>query len=271
MIKNKRVHIDKRDWVRSLWFQYWKTKSALNKNPKSKKIQAQLLEIRNKLVESYIPYANSVTSVVRKRKNIYLSFEELASFAYESLIQIIDKYKPEKGCFVTYAGIRIKGSILNGIRSGHGGRTFERCNAARSKIQNKYLQTLERNPTQDEIEAEMNLAPQLKSSVRTLNKLRGCKCLSEYVNLSGIHSDQEFGVDIDYRELSPFEEACYNESLDILRTKLSPRLMAMLNMKMSGFLLKEIGEVNGITKSGVHLLFKEIKNVASAVVVSADL
>ncbi len=72
---------------------------------------------RDRLVESYSPYANIIAAkLYANRQTDEIEFEEFRQYALVGLIEAIDRYDPERGAsFKTYAGYRIKGAVLDGI------------------------------------------------------------------------------------------------------------------------------------------------------------
>jgi len=74
---------------------------------------------RNKIVEYYMPLANSLSAhYFKSRIGGQADYNDYYHNAVVGLIQAIEKYKPNKlAKFSTYASYRIKGQILNSIPS----------------------------------------------------------------------------------------------------------------------------------------------------------
>lgn len=90
------------DTERELWERYRRDPSRID---------------RDALVRRYTPYANMLAAKYYAGRQIYeIEFEEYRQYALVGLIESIDRYDPSYGAmFKTFAGHRIRGSILNGI------------------------------------------------------------------------------------------------------------------------------------------------------------
>jgi RNA polymerase sigma factor FliA len=77
------------------------------------------IKARNKLVERYLPFAQQIaTYLFARRPDNDVEFADYMQYASIGLIEAIDRYETTKGAmFKTFAGYRIKGAILNGVKS----------------------------------------------------------------------------------------------------------------------------------------------------------
>ena len=74
--------------------------------------------LRDKLIVQYIYLARYVVGRIKVNLPPSFSFEDIVSFGIEGLIDAIEKYYPTKGAkFESYALMRIRGSIIDKIRS----------------------------------------------------------------------------------------------------------------------------------------------------------
>lgn len=88
----------------ALWEEYFKDKS--NK------------EVRDTLIVQYIYLIRYVVGRVKVNLPATISIEDIAGYGVEGLINAIERYSPQKNNrFETYALIRIRGAILDKIRS----------------------------------------------------------------------------------------------------------------------------------------------------------
>ena len=73
---------------------------------------------RNQLVEHYLPYAKQLAaSLFANRPDNDVEFADYMQYASIGLIEAVDRYETTRGAmFKTFAGYRIKGAILNGVR-----------------------------------------------------------------------------------------------------------------------------------------------------------
>lgn len=74
--------------------------------------------LRDKLIVQYIYLTRYVISRVKMTLPSTFSLEDITSYGVEGLIDSIEKYTPDKGArFETYALMRIRGAIIDKIRS----------------------------------------------------------------------------------------------------------------------------------------------------------
>ena len=74
--------------------------------------------VRDKLIVQYIYLTRYVIGRVKVNLPPSFSYEDIASYGVEGLIDAIEKFSPNKGAkFETYALMRIRGSIIDRIRS----------------------------------------------------------------------------------------------------------------------------------------------------------
>ncbi|MFS1513174.1 sigma-70 family RNA polymerase sigma factor [Chengkuizengella sp. SCS-71B] len=77
------------------------------------------LEIKKKLIESYIPLVQFVVNRVAIGLPKNITHDDLQSYGVIGLIDALDKFDYERGLkFETYASWRIRGSILDHLRKG---------------------------------------------------------------------------------------------------------------------------------------------------------
>jgi len=74
-------------------------------------------EIRNKIVEKYYPLVKKISHSVSNSLNRHFLPDELASYGFEGLFKAIDRFDISKNTkFETYANIRIRGTMIDGVR-----------------------------------------------------------------------------------------------------------------------------------------------------------
>lgn len=140
-------------------------------------------ELREKLILEYAP----LVKIIAGRLSMYLGYnveyEDLVSYGIFGLIDAIDKFDYGKGIkFETYASLRIRGSILDQIRKmdwiprslRQKQKLFE---AAVSKLELK----LGRNPTDEEIAAELDISIDELCSLEGQSISLGIMSLDEFV------------------------------------------------------------------------------------------
>ena len=131
--------------VRDLWVLYSQNKD---------------IEIRNKLVEHYLPLVNTIAGRLAISLPNHVDTDDLKVSGYFGLMDAIDRYDYNRGNkFETYAGIRISGAMKDDLRS----RDWISV-SLRQKIKRyeSAIITLEgslgRTPTDDELADELGLA-----------------------------------------------------------------------------------------------------------------
>ncbi len=88
--------------VEDIWLEYIKTHS---------------LELRNTLVENYLPLVKIVAARLGVSLPSYVDRDDFISTGFFGLLQAIDRYDPERGVkFETYATVRIRGAMLDALR-----------------------------------------------------------------------------------------------------------------------------------------------------------
>ncbi len=76
------------------------------------------IEIRDKLVESYLPLVNIIAGRLAISLPPHVDREDLISSGFFGLLDAIERYDLSRGNkFETYAGVRIRGSMLDYLRS----------------------------------------------------------------------------------------------------------------------------------------------------------
>lgn len=87
---------------RLLWQDYWQ--------------QPDDQKLRDQLVEYYSPFARKISlSLAISFRSLGVTPEDCFHSALVGLIEAIDRYKPGRAQFRTYAAYRVRGAVLNGI------------------------------------------------------------------------------------------------------------------------------------------------------------
>lgn len=74
--------------------------------------------VRDKLIVQYIYLTRYVIGRIKVNLPPSFSYEDIASYGVEGLIDAVEKYSPDKGAkFETYALMRIRGAIIDKIRA----------------------------------------------------------------------------------------------------------------------------------------------------------
>ena len=239
----------------SLWSEYFKDKT--NK------------QVRDNLIVQYIYLIRYVVGRVKVTLPVTISIEDIAGYGVEGLINAIERYSPQKNTrFETYALIRIRGAILDRIRS----EDFL-PRSVRKKIkdikhaQEELKQKLGRAATTSEI------AEFLDMDVEKVNKI-----LSEDTTMTSIYDKRGSSDDsleiidtIQDNNLNPqekMEEKNVKHELERALQRLPEReRIIMVLYYQENMTLKEIGATINMSESRVCQLHAQsimkLKNILS--------
>ncbi len=216
-------------------------------------------ESREKLILNYAPLVKYVAGRVSSGLPPNIEYADLVSYGIFGLIDAIEKYDPERGIkFETYAVARIKGAIIDELRSidwvprsvRFKARELER---AYTTLENE----LKRLPSDEEVARHMGI------SVGELNQLLqqlsfiSLVALDELWNVGGDKGDKVSLVDTleDSRVKDPAKAYEVEEMKRILAeaiNRLPEREKIVVSLYYyEALTLREIGEVLGVTESRV--------------------
>lgn len=119
------------------------------------------LSARDRLVATYMPLVTGVAAGVRAGLPSSVDKEDLVSDGFIGLLDAMEKFEPERGlAFQTYATYRIRGAILDGLRTATWvpRSVFTKLRAVNAAVE-ELEGSLGRSPSQDEVAAAMDLSP----------------------------------------------------------------------------------------------------------------
>lgn len=227
-------------------------------------------KVRDTLIVQYIYLTRYVVGRVKVSLPPTFSVEDISSYGVEGLIDAINKYTPDKGArFETYALMRIRGNIIDKIRS----QDFL-PRSARKKIkdvkqaQEQLRQKFGRPATSVEVGAFLGIEPQRVDQI-----------LSEDTSIGSIYDKRgtsDDSVEIidtiqDEQRLTPaevMEEKDVKSELENALKRLPEReRMIMVLYYHENMTLKEIGETIEVSESRVCQLHAQaimkLKNILS--------
>lgn len=227
-----------------LWKRYKKTRSP---------------ELREQLILEYAPLVKHVAGRLAVMLPPHVEFDDLVSYGMFGLVEAVERFDFERGVkFETYAAARIRGAIIDGLRSAD---WVPRSVRQKARELEKELIRLEsrlgRAATDDEI------AEALGMTVQEYDRL-----LAELSGASLVSLDEVWVADPEEESQLRLLETVSNESAaspeDTLEEKELERLLAEAIDRLpererlvvalyyhEGLTLKEIGRVLGVTESRV--------------------
>lgn len=216
------------------------------------------IDERNELVMKELPQVYYIAARIRERLPQHVEMEDLVHAGVLGLIEATRNYDAAKNAgFSTFAKFRIRGAILDSLRKlDWGSRTLRRKGRAISASIATLASKLSRQPTQEEIAADLQM--ELSELQTTITELDG-------LYLVGQQSDGEGGDSSNSYDLiesapsrggdNPFElclEGEMKEQLAKAISRLSEREQLILSLYYEGeATMKEIAEIVGVVVSRV--------------------
>ena len=215
-------------------------------------------ENTEQIVKEYSPMIKYVANRIALRLPPHIEVDDLISVGAIGLMDAIEKYDPSRGAkFKTYAEFRVRGSILDELRSldwvpRSVRQKASNLDAGSSKLQSK----LGRLPEDEEIAKEMGVT--LEEFCKTLNETRNMPLLSlEDLGIARDSGDKQSLLDtLEGRgDVDPQTQMRLTELKNLIAAAIDSlpekeRLMVSLYY-YEELTMKEIGEVLGITESRI--------------------
>lgn len=217
---------------------------------------------RERLVLAYSPLVKYVAGKMGSGLPSYVDDADLISYGLTGLISAIERFEPSREIkFETYAMSRIKGSIIDELRSMDWvprsvrmrAREFERANA---KLEHK----LHRAPTDQELADELGVTPEeLQEHIQQISN-SAVIALDELWSVSDSSGGQVSLLDTieDPHAADPeksFDAVTVKEQIAEAISRLPEREKLVIALYYyENLTLREIGEVLGVTESRVSQL-----------------
>ena len=217
---------------------------------------------RNLLIENYRKIVRYTAERVHSKLPNKVEVDDLNSAGIFGLMDAIDAYDPERGVkFETYCSARIRGSILDELRSMD---WVPRLVRARAHQLTKVTQTLETNLGRKPTEKEA--AKELKLNKAEFTRLRRDANAVSVVSLNTNYSDSDGEKDIreidiiqDQKSKDPLKEAQKRDLKNLLTKGLTraERLIVVLYY-YEEMTMKEIGATLDLSESRVSQMHSSI-------------
>jgi len=240
----------------ALWGEYFKDKT--NK------------EARDTLIVQYIYLIRYVVGRVKVTLPSTVSIEDIAGYGVEGLINAIERYSPQKNTrFETYALIRIRGAILDKIRSEDFlPRSVRKKLKEIKHAQEELKQSLGRMPTTAEVAQHLDMEPD-----KVTQLLSEDSTMTSIYDKRGNTDDSVEIIDTiqDTNKLTPqeeMEEKNVKQELERALRRLPEReRVIMVLYYQENMTLKEIGATINMSESRVCQLHAQaimkLKNILS--------
>ena len=219
-------------------------------------------EERNKLIAQYAPLVKTIAGRMALRLPQHISQDDLKSSGVMGLLDAIDKYDPDKGVeFKSYAEFRIRGAMIDELRSMDWVPRSVRRNAKKLSEAYARVENREMRPARDEeVAAELEVG--IEEFYRLLDEAKGISVIHEYEALNQgrgtTQNDDEDKINILGLDITPLESLNHTEAVRVISEAIErlPRneRTAVSLYYYEELTMKEIGDVMGYTESRVSQL-----------------
>lgn len=216
------------------------------------------VENREAVIEEYAPMIKYVANRIAMRLPPHIEVDDLISVGVLGLIDAIDKYDSSRGAkFKTYAEFRVRGAILDELRSMDWvPRSVRQKASSMETVVRKLQNKLGRPPEDDEIADEMGIS--LDELFNALNETKSMPILSlEDLGIAKDSGEQQSLLEClagkgDADPQTHFRLVELKEIIAKAIDNLPEKERLMISLYYYEELtMKEIGEVLGITESRV--------------------
>lgn len=226
---------------------------------------------RDKLIVQYIYLTRYVIGRIKVNLPPSFSYEDIASYGVEGLIDAVEKYSPDRGAkFETYALMRIRGAIIDKIRANDWlPRTVRKKIKEVKEATNNLKIELGRIPTNQEVADKLGIEKEKVDEI--LAQDTGIDSLYDKKNL-GDESVEIIDTIEDSKSERP-EEAAEKKDAKLELERALKRLpererMLLVFYYHENMTLKEIGEAINVSESRVCQLHAQaimkLRNILSA-------
>jgi RNA polymerase sigma factor for flagellar operon FliA len=214
---------------------------------------------REAVLRRHLPLVRRVVQRLASRKPPHIDVDDLMSWGIVGLLDAIDKYDPTKeALFSTYAQFRIRGAVLDHLRSLDWIPRSVRQKAAVIEKATRELEALHGRPaSEEEIAAHLGLT--LGEYQALLSKV-GEMALFSVDDFGGASSDVRF-VNRDEADADPAHALLHHERVRLLAEavrRLPEREQTVIALYYQEDLtMKEVGQVLGLTESRVSQIHSQ--------------
>ena len=212
---------------------------------------------RDLVIEQYVPLVHYVAGRLRINLPAVLDFEDLVGFGMFGLMESVDRFDPSLGYrFITYATLRIRGSILDGLRGLDWATRRLRADARRvAQAASRLNARLGYDPSLEELAGELGEDPAEVDRILSQAHNSHPLSLDERVTTG---ADDDLTIEGALADASVAIEECAIEAESRERiasgvVALEPTERAMMALYyLEGLTFAQIGSVLGVTESRVY-------------------
>ena len=211
--------------------------------------------LRNTLIEQHMPLVRSIAERVLQTLPKSIELDDLASAGLFGLMDAINGFDLTRGIkFKTYCSTRIRGSILDELRSQDWVPRLVRLKAHRLERAVRQLEgELGRAPNQVEIAQELGISLEELQAHQAEANAKAIFSLSEKWDDGDEEKDME-KVEIlaDRKSTNPLDTVQQSDALDMITSSLTKKERLIVIMYYyEGLTMREIGEIMELTESRV--------------------
>ena len=226
--------------LQALWEEYKRTSNV---------------ELRNQLVEAYLPLVDYLAERIAERLPRCVGLDEVRSAGVVGLLDAVQGFDLSRGIkFETYCSLRVRGSILDELRSRDWAPRLVRNRAQKYARALQALQSkLGRKPTPPELMRELELTSKEFEKLQNDVARLAIYSLSQPDDGRG-DSDTPARAQflVDQRNADPSDELQRQEATDVVLGELDERERAVLVLYyFEGMTMKEIGARLQLSESRV--------------------
>jgi len=217
---------------------------------------------REDVLRRHLPLVRRVVQRLAARKPPHIEIDDLVSWGIVGLLDAMAKYDPKKeASFSTYAQFRIRGAILDHLRSlDWVPRSVRQKASLIEKVSHQLEGTLGRPPTEEEIARELGIG--LESYQDLLTRV-GEMSIFSLEDLGFGSGEERFQVEqrLEAGEIDPLGALLTQERVGIVAdaiARLPDREKTVVSLYYHEDLtMKEVGAVLGLTESRVSQLHSQ--------------
>jgi RNA polymerase sigma factor FliA len=247
-----RTPLDKRP-IEEIWLEY---QAARDADPR------RCEEIRNYLMEKYLPLVRYNAERVHTRLPDEVDIDDLMSAGLFGLMDAIDAFDLERKVkFETYCAPRIRGAILDELRAMDWVPRLVRHRTAKVEgARQKFEMRYGRSPTDDELADFLQLSGDEFEKVKRDSSAVATQSITrKYASSDGVRETREIDIVREDDEANPLREIQRRDLKDLITRGLSraERLIVILYY-YEGMTMKEIGATLDLSESRVSQMHSSI-------------